>query len=305
MRKRALTKSERKKRKEKAISFVILFIVCVIWVFPLVYMLGTSFKSDLDLQTHPESIFPTSLSEWTFDHYAGFLVRDGSIDKMPIWLLNSLWSSAACVALTVIFDLITAYAMVFFTFKGKNGFMKFLTLWMAVPSVIGTVPSFAIYASIKNALGISNDVLNYLYIYMWLIVPGVTGIFNFLLMYNFFRSIPRDIIDSAKSDGASHRKIFFKLVCPLARSTILLIVLFTFTGSWNSLLFPQLLLTGQNSYWNTISVALTGYTGSSAWGETGVKMATSAFSLIPIMILFIFTQRKMIDGLASSGIKGA
>lgn len=305
MRKTALTKSEKKRRKEKAISFVILFLVCVVWVFPLVYMLGTSFKSDLDLQTHPESIFPTSLSEWTLDHYTGFLVRDGSIDKMPIWLLNSLWSSAACVVLTVLFDLITAYAMVFFVFKGRQGFLKFLTLWMAVPSVIGTVPSFAIYASIKNALGISNDVLNYLYIYMWIIVPGITGVFNFLLMYNFFRSIPHDIIDSAKSDGASHRKIFFKLVCPLARSTILLIVLFTFTGSWNSLLFPQLLLTGQNSYWNTISVALTGYAGSSAWGETGVKMATSAFSLIPIMILFIFTQRKMIDGLASSGIKGA
>lgn len=183
--------------------------------------------------------------------------------------------------------------------------MKFCVLWMAVPTVIGTVPSFAIYASIKNALEITSKVANYLYIYMWLIVPGVTGIFNFLLMYNFFWSIPHDIIDSAKSDGASHKQIFFRLVCPLAKSTILLIVLFTFTGSWNNLLFPQLLLTGENEFWYTISVALTGYTGSSAWGEMGVKMATSTFSLIPIIIMFIITQKRMIDGLATTGIKGA
>lgn len=300
-----LAKSEKHKRKEKIVSFIVLFVVSVIWLFPLIYMLGTSFKSDLDLQTHPETLFPSSWSEWTLDHYTGFIVREGTIDKMPIWLLNSLWSALASVALTVIFDLMTAYAMVFFEFKGKNAFMKFCVLWMAVPTVIGTVPSFALYASIKNSLEISSDIANYMYIYMWLILPGATGIFNFLLMHNFFKSIPHDIIDSAKSDGANHRQIFFRLICPLAKSTILLIVLFTFTGSWNNLLFPQLLLTGENEFWYTISVALTGYTGSSAWGEMGVKMATSVFSLIPIIIIFVITQKKMIDGLATTGIKGA
>ncbi len=301
---RRKTKSEKTRRREKTVSFVILLIVSVIWIIPLLYMLGTSFKSDADLQMHPELIFPSSASEWTLDHYTGFIVREGKIDNMPVWMLNSLWSTLATVALTVLVDLLTAYAVVFLNFKGKNTLMKFLLIWMAVPGVIGTAPSFAIYSALRHSLNISGSVATYAYIYMWLIVPGITGIFNMLLMRNFFLSIPRDIIDSARSDVAGNMTIFRRIVCPLAKSTVMLIVLFTFTGSWNSLVWPQLLLSGEISYWNTITVALTGYTGGSGWNATGVAMATSVFALIPIVIIFIITQNKMIDGLASTGVKG-
>lgn len=300
--KRRLTKSERTKKREKTISFIVMLIVSIFFAFPLVYMLGTSFKSDLDLQLHPEALFPTAPSEWTLEHYTGFIFRDGKIDNMPIWMLNSLWSTTASVALTVIVDLITAFAVVFLQFKGKKIFMKFLVLWMAVPGVIGTAPSFAIYATVKNSLMVSG-LGGYFYIYFWMVVPGVTGIFNLLLMRNFFLSIPNDIIASAKSDGASYMTIFRRIVCPLAKSTIMLIVLFTFTGSWNSLIWPQLLFAGESSYWNTVTVALAGYTGGSSWGQVGISMATSVFALIPIVIIFIITQNKMIDGLASTGIK--
>ncbi len=299
-----LTKSERTRRKEKTVSFIILFIVSALWVFPLVYMLGTSFKSEMDLQLHPESIFPTSWDQWTLEHYTGFIIREGKIDNMPLWMLNSLWSTLASVGLTVLLDLITAYAVVFFDFKGKKFFVKFLMLWMVVPGILGTAPSFALYAAIRNAADIQNQVLSYFYTYLWIIVPGCTGIFNFLLMRSFFASIPKDIIDSARSDGASNFTIFKRVVCPLAKSTIMIIVLFTFTGSWNNLAWPQLLLSGEISYWNTITVALTGYAGGSGWNMMGVTMATSVFALIPIIIIFIITQNKMIDGLATSGIKG-
>lgn len=302
--KRRKTKSEKTRIRQKTISFVVLFVVSVLWAIPLLYMLGSSFKSDLDLQLHPERIFPSSWSEWTLDHYKGFIVRDGQIDNMPVWMFNSLWSSFATVILTVVVDLLTAYAVVFLNFKGKKTLMRFLMLWMAVPGVIGTAPSFTLFTQIRNALGITSDIGSYLYIYMWLVVPGISGIFNMLLMRNFFASIPRDIVDSARSDGASNMQIFRRIVCPLAKSTIMVIVLFTFTGSWNNLVWPQLLFSGGNSYWNTVTVALTGYTGGSAWGAVGVQMATSVFALLPIVIVFIFTQNKMIDGLASTGIKG-
>lgn len=302
--KRRRTKSERTTLREKIISFCVLFVVSVVWIIPLLYMFGTSFKSDLDLQVHPETLFPSAWSEWTLKHYTGFIIREGKIDNMPLWMLNSLWSTLATVGLTVLVDLLTAYAVVFLNFKGKHVLMKFLLLWMAVPSVIGTAPSFAMYSALRNGLGISGSVESYIYIYFWIVVPGITGIFNMLLMRNFFDSIPKDIVESAKSDGASNAKIFFRIVCPLAKSTVMLIVLFTFTGSWNNLLWPQLLLAGESSYWNTITVALTGYTGGSAWGTAGVATATSVFALLPIIIIFIITQNKMIDGLASTGVKG-
>lgn len=299
-----LSKSERTIRREKIVSFVALFAICVLWSLPILYMVGSSFKSDLDLQMHPESIFPSAPSEWTLKHYKGFLFRNGKIDNMPLWMLNSLWSALATVALTILLDLFTAYGVVFLNFKGKKVFMKFLLLWMAVPGVIGTAPSFTIYAMIRNSFNITGPIESYLYIYMWIILPGASGIFNMLLMRNFFASIPKDIVESAKSDGASNMVVFRKIVCPLAKSTIMLVTLFSFNASWNNLLWPQILLTGESSYWNTITVALTGYTGGNSWGAVGVSMATSVFSMIPIIIVFVITQNKMIDGLASTGVKG-
>ena len=101
--KHRLTKSERTVRKEKIVSFICLFIVSLFFAFPLIYMIGASFKTSADLQLHPEKIFP-SAGEWTLDNFAGFLWRDGAIDNMPIWMLNSLWSAFATVGLTVLLD---------------------------------------------------------------------------------------------------------------------------------------------------------------------------------------------------------
>lgn len=297
------TKNERQIRRDKIISFIVLALVSLIWIIPLLYMLGTSFKTDTELQLHPESLFPTSPDAWTIKHYEGFVIRDGAIDNMPLWMLNSLWSTAASVVLTLALDLITAYAVVFLEFRGKKFFMKFLLLWMAIPGVIGTAPSFSLYAVMRNAFGFSEGASAYMYIYSWFIVPGTTGIFNMLLMRNFFASIPKDIVESARSDGAGNAKIFFKIVCPLAKSTMMLIILFTFAGSWNNLMWPQMLLTGESSYWQTVTVALSDRGGDSAWSAIGINMATAVFSLLPILIVFLITQNKMIDGLASTGVK--
>lgn len=298
-----LSKSERTIRKEKTVSFIILFFVTLLWMLPLVYMVGTSFKSEYDLQTHPETLLPSS-GEWTLAHYQSFLSADSDA-RIFAWLGNSLWSALAHVGLTVLLDLLTAFVLVFLDFKGKRVFVKLLYLWMAVPGVIGTAPMFAMFAAIRNGLAIQSVAGSYAYIYFWIVVPGISGIFNMLLMRNFFLSIPRDIVDSARSDGASNFKIFMKIIVPLARSTILLIVLFTFTGAWNSLNWPQLIFSGETSKWWTVTMGLTKFTDSQASAATtGVAMATSVFAMLPIIIVFLFTQNKMIDGMASSGIKG-
>ncbi len=301
--KRKLTKSEKHSRREKIVSFIVLAIASVFFLLPLIYMFGNSFKTDLDLQLHPGSLFP-SPGEWTLKHYEGFLWRDGKIDNMPIWMLNSLWSSLATVGITLLLDLITAYAVIFLKFKGKKVFMNILYAWMAVPGVITLAPQLTLFNMFSSVIGVDGFAGNYIYIYLWLILPGCTGIYNMLLMRNFFLSIPNDIIDSAKSDGAGHFTIFRKIACPLAKSTMMLIVLFTFTGAWNNLVWPQLLMSGKDSYFQTVTVALTGFTGGNGYGAKGAAMATGVFALIPIFIIFFITQNKMIDGLASTGVKG-
>lgn len=303
--KKRLTKSQLTARREKIVSFIVLAIAALAFVFPLIYMLGTSFKSDLDLQMHPENIFPTP-GQWTIKHYAGFFINsEGQLDNMPKWMFNSLWSTAVTCALTVLIDLVVAYVVVFLRWKGKKVFMKALFAWMAAPGVIATAPGLAIFQTVKNALGVSSFASTYALVYFWLTIPGIVGVFNVILMHNFFKTIPIDIIESAKSDGASHFKIFWKIVCPLAKSTMLVIVLFTFAASWNNLQGPQLLMAGEGQAIQTITVALAeSYGGSSAWGAQGASMATAVFSMIPVLIIFLFTQNKMIEGLASTGVKG-
>lgn len=97
--------------------------------------------------------------------------------------------------------------------------------------------------------------------------------------------------------------IFRRIVIPLAKSTIMLIILFSFVGAWNNLMWPQLILAGEDPFWNTVTVGLTGYTGGSSWGQLGASMAVSVFTMIPIIVIFAVTQNKMIDGLASTGVK--
>lgn len=298
-----LTKSQRTRRREKTVSFIVLFVVAVIWAIPFLYMFGTSFKTDYELMTRPKSFFPSSLKNWTLKHYTGFIIRDGELDNMPIWMFNSLWSTAATVFLTVVLDLLTAYALVFLNFRGKKVLINFFLVWMAIPAgLIGTAPKFAYFQSIRNSMEIQTKAGNYFYIYFWIIIPSCIGIFNMFLVRNFFNSIPKDIIESAKADGASHFTIFMRVVCPLAKSTIMLIILFTFTSSWNGLNWIKLLTAGEDTKFKTITVALTGHTGGS-WSELGDNMATSVFALIPIIIVFIITQDKMIDGIATTGVK--
>ncbi len=303
--KKRLTKSQITARNEKIVSFIVLAFASLLFIFPLIYMLGTSFKSDLDLQMHPEKIFPTP-GQWTLKHYAGFFINsEGQLDNMPKWMFNSLWSTSVTVILTVLIDLVVAYVVVFLRWKGKKVFMKALFAWMAAPTVIATAPGLVIFQTVKSTLGISSPAATYALVYFWLTIPGIVGVFNVILMHNFFKTIPVEIIESAKSDGASHFTIFRKIVCPLAKSTMLVIVLFTFAASWNNLQGPQLLMAGEGQYIQTITVALAeSYGGSSAWGAQGVSMATAVFSLIPVLIIFLFTQNKMIEGLASTGVKG-
>ncbi len=296
--KKRLTKSQITARNEKIVSFIVLAFASLLFIFPLIYMLGTSFKSDLDLQMHPEKIFPTP-GQWTLNHFAGFFINsEGQLDNMPKWMFNSLWSTSVTVILTVLIDLVVAYVVVFLRWKGKKVFM-------AAPTVIATAPGLVIFQTVKSTLGISSPAATYALVYFWLTIPGIVGVFNVILMHNFFKTIPVEIIESAKSDGASHFTIFRKIVCPLAKSTMLVIVLFTFAASWNNLQGPQLLMAGEGQYIQTITVALAeSYGGSSAWGAQGVSMATAVFSLIPVLIIFLFTQNKMIEGLASTGVKG-
>ena len=171
----------------------------------------------------------------------------------------------------------------------------FVIFTMAIPGVIGTTIRFAAFAKLGQALDAMSQAWYY---FVWLIVPGAVDVYHVFLIKNYFDSVPYEIIESARSDGASDFKIFLSIILPLAKSTLLLVGMFTFTSSWNNLFWANLIV-GPIKKWQTITVYLSNVDNT----QRGRVMASSVVSLLPILIAFIFMQNKMIDGLASTGVK--
>ena len=295
-----LSKSEIESRKNKTISFLVLFLVCFVWLVPFLVMIGTSLKTTEDIILNPINLFP-SKGEWTLEHYSGFVkTNNGALDNLPLWMINSTVTTLLHVLINIVITTIAAYAFVFLKFKGKKIIVTIIVASLTIPAVISFTPMYSIYVSLGQKLSLSDNIF---YVFSWLVLPGVAGAFNLIIIKNFFESIPIDVIESARSDGAKELTIFRRVVLPLARSSILVCGLFSFTGCWNNLLFPQLILASKDSTFQTITVALIGYTSNQSIEFKGLAMATCVFSLLPILIVFLITQNKMIDGLASTGVK--
>lgn len=300
----SLSKSERESRRNKIKAFVILLVVCVVWLFPFVYVFGMSLRTTEDLVLYPNSIFPHS-SGWTFDHYVDFfrLHDGGKVDTLMSALINSTITTVIHVIVSMLITVFAAYSFVFMRYKGRAFIYALIIFVMPIPSVIGFAPLYSMYISIGKQSGILD---NLWYFYSWIIFPGVAGAFNLMIMYNCFRSMPKSIVESARSDGAGELEIFRRVVLPLAKSSILVCALFSFNGCWNNLVFPQLVVAAQSDVQmhSTITVALMGWIKNESVEFHGQAMASCVMSILPLMLMYFFTQSKMIDGLSSTGVKG-
>lgn len=303
LRRSSLSKSERESRRNKIKAFVILLVVCLLWLFPFVYVFGMSLRTTEDLVLYPSSIFPHA-GGWTFEHYTNFFeLHDGNIDTLMSALINSTITTLIHVLVSMIITVFAAYSFVFMRYKGRAFIYALIIFVMPIPSVIGFAPMYSMYISIGKQSGVLDSLW---YFYSWIIFPGVAGAFNLMIMHNCFRSMPKEIVESARSDGASETEIFRRVVLPLARSSILVCALFSFNGCWNNLVFPQLVVAAQSDVQmhNTITVALMGWIKNESVEFHGKAMASCVMSILPLMLMYFFTQSKMIDGLSSTGVKG-
>lgn len=289
--------------RHKVIAFCMLFILCMVWLFPFIYVLGMSFRTVNDMALYPTSVFPHS-DGWTLENYAVFFkVTNGKLDVLLNAMINSIATTTVNVIINLVITVFAAYSYVFMRFKGRVFIYTLIIAVMAVPSVIGFAPLFSMYISIGKQF----DILNSLpYYYVWIIFPGIAGAFNLMIMVNCFKNMPKDIVESARSDGASEFSIFRRVILPLARSSMLVCALFAFNGSWNNFMFPQLVTATQSDpqLHTTVTVALMGWIQNADISFRGTAMATCVVSLIPLAVMYVLTQNKMIDGLASTGIKG-
>lgn len=275
-----------KKNITKVYAFVFLAILAVVWLFPLVWTVFSSFKSQVEIMKTGYHFTPIV---WVMDNYKEILKSDTA----PIikWFGNSLLISTSHTVLMLLISSLAAFAFARLEFKGRNQIFWFLMISMMFPAVVNLIPTFKIvhlFKWINTPLAV--------------IIPGLGGVFNIYLIRQFLIGIPKDLDEAANIDGASSFQVYAKIIVPLSKPVLTVVALFSFTGSWNDFLWPSIVMNDIDKMPLTPGLKL--LQGAFAQ-QLGPLSAGAVIAIIPPIILYLFAQKYFLKGInLSSGVKG-
>lgn len=265
------------------IFFTILFVVIIL---PFYAVAISSFKPGEDLIRYGLNL-KFDLGVMSFDNFR-FLFT-GEHDYF-IWFKNSMLLTIVQVSLTLFISAFVSYGFAAYDFKGKNILFICVLLIMMVPFEILLLPLY----SLINDLGMMNS-------YSAIIVPGIANAGTIFFFRQYLRSIPKELIQSGRVDGANEYKIFFRLILPIMKPSFAAMAILNGMNSWNNLLWPFMVLGDQNKF--TLPIGLK--TLLTPYGNNyDLLIVGSFFSILPIFILFVAFQKYFIDGMTAGAIKG-
>jgi multiple sugar transport system permease protein len=275
----------RRRRAPRVALYVILTVGGVIAAIPFLWMLLSSFKTGAEIRQFPPTFFP---KDPTLENYRTILT-DPSLP--PLWLLYR--NSAFVAVFNVIFTLFTSsllgYILAKYEFRGRQWLFWFVIATMMIPSQVTMIPGYLILLQ----LGLLNN--------LWgLVLPSMIDAFGVFVMRQFILSVPDDIIASARVEGASEWRIFRSIVLPQLKPALATLGMLTFMFSWNAYLWPLIVLTEQEK--RTLPIILAWYSTQHSSQEQLV-MAASVLMVIPVLIVFAFSQRWIVKGLTLTGGK--
>ncbi|HVX46018.1 MAG TPA: carbohydrate ABC transporter permease [Mycobacteriales bacterium] len=273
--------------RRRIFAHVGLIVVCVIALYPLIWMLTSSVKPTSEIFSEP-GLIPHS---WEFGNYsAGWR---GVGESFAIFFENSLFISIVAIIGNVFSCSLAAYAFARLDFAFKRTAFSLMLLTLMLPKHVTLIPQYVLFHH-----------LNWINTFYPLMVPhffAVEGFFIFL-MVQFIRTLPRDLDDAARIDGCGPGRIFIYIVLPLLRAALVTTVIFTFIWTYNDF-FEQLIYLNDTNLF-TVPLGLRLFldsTGDSAWGP---MLAMSTVALVPALLLFVSFQRLIVGGIATSGLKG-
>ena len=280
-----LRKQARAKRTiSLTLSYVALALVTFLMIFPLIIVVIVSFTPNAVTQTWPPKIIP---SAWTLDNYTSLFQR------LPIGreLLNTIVFAGAATIISVFFDSLAAYGLSRVDFKGRGILLAVLIATMMIPAMALLIPVYKLLGS----MGLVNS-------YLGIIIPRMADVGGIFLLRQFFISIPKDLDNAARIDGAGEFRIFAQIILPNAVPAILTVGMFNFMGNWNDLLWPLIMTSKPET--RTITAGLAMLTGhGSSVTPYGVVMAGALISALPLLIVFFFVQKRFVEGIAMTGMK--
>ncbi len=271
------------------IAFGVLFILAVITLVPLIWIVISSFK--LDSEINQAGGFMYLPNTWTLKNYKDILSFNNK--QLPVynWFLNSFVVSGSQTVLAVTIYSMSAYAYAKLRFKGKDVIFLGIMFLSSFPAITNVIPLY----KIMHTFGWLNG-------HLALIVPGLAGVLNIFLIRQFMYAIPDVILESARIDGAAEWRIFSRIVIPSCKPILIAVGLFTFTGSWNDFLWPSIAINNIDRLTLTAGLQL----AKGVYGNQVARMCTVAtIAIIPMVILYLFTQKYFVKGISlSSGVKG-
>lgn len=269
---------------------VLLTVGVMFWIYPLLFMIFGSLKPSEHINTQ---FFPTEI---TLEHYRLIFQGGTGFDRPFIPAIgNSLLVSVVDTAAIVVTGAMAAYALARLDFPGRRFLYNSILFQMLFPGVLFLIPTFLL---VKN-LGMVGSQIG-------MIIRFLTSATAVFLYYQFFRTVPQDLIDAARVDGASEGRIIWRIMMPLSVSVTAFVVLFNFMGRWSELLW-DLIVAGGNSEAMTLSVLLGTFVGGAGYGESeylGAQLAGATILTLPIITMFIVFRRYFREGIATTGLKG-
>lgn len=272
----------------------LLILGAIVAMLPFLWMVMWSFMTSVEVSVG--RIIP---NEFMFENYA--IAWNEAQFSQFMW--NSIRITAISVGGMLLFCVPAAYAFAKMRFFGRNVLFGVMLATLMIPDIVTLIPNFLTvvwFSRLSEALfGPGAAWLN-----NWpsLTIPFMASAFTIFLLRQFFAQIPEDLWDAARIDGAGHLRFLLAVVIPLSRAPLATVITFAFIGSWNSLLWPLLVVTDDT--WRPVAFGLTKFVQADAGDEFHLQMAASVIMILPIIVLYFFTQRYLREGIASTGLKG-
>ena len=274
-------------KRRKTFIYIILGLGAFISLIPFVWMISTSLMS-LGEALGTE-FFPSEL------HYENF-AEAWRVADFTEYFLNSIIITVITLSGQVTFSILAAYAFARIEFPGRDLIFSVLLSTMMIPAMVFTIPNFLTVTWLGRITPIP-------WINNWpaLTIPFMGSVFSIFMLRQFFAQVPDELFDAAQIDGAGHFRFLLQVVLPLSKAPLMVIIVLSFIGTWNSLAWPMLVTNTPD--WRPISVGLMNFVDE-AGQAINLTMAGAFITIVPILVIYFFTQKQFTESIARSGLKG-
>lgn len=279
----ALKRALRRATPAGLATTLLLLVVTAVALLPVAIVVLTAFKPVAEVNAYPPTLFP---DDWTLDN----LRRITSELPFVRLVLNSFVFAGGVTLFALCFDSLAAYALARLDFRGRQALLIAIIASLMIPFQATLVPVYQVISD-----------LGWVDTFAGMIAPRAADAFGIFFLRQFFLSIPRDLDQAARIDGASEFRVFRSVILPNAVPALMTLGVFTFVNNWNDLLWPLVFTTSRDM--GTITSGLTLLTGPGGIVPHGVMMAGSLVAIVPLVAIFLIVQRRFIESIASTGLK--